>query len=249
MKRLLFFILLVLAIGACENEPYILSPLRITVLRNTVTAVTNNYQYRQQKLYLFRSVNGNTSLATHKFLYESNRLQQIISDSTAASYTLTRLHYNEEVLERDSVFVVAADQATLLKVRVYQFSAANELTGMVQHVWNGADVATEEFAFERQNGNVVRLTKYALTDAEKNTVLDLQITYNNRNNIYPQQWAFYYTLPPEQWFWLSVNGPVRLTEEGKKDVVNNFLFNRLDYPYAFDAAMKERYVTTYTEIL
>ncbi len=249
MKRFMLFSFLAVVIGACQNEPYILSPLRVTNLRNTVTSVTNTYQYRQQQLYLFTSVNGNTALATHKFLYADNRLQQIISDSTSASYTLTQLHYKGDVPERDSVFTVAADLKSLLRVRVYQFNGANELTGMVQHAWNGSVVATEEYAFENQNGNVVRLSKYQVTNEGKDTLLDMDITFNDRNNIYPKQWAFHYTLPPEQWFWLSTNGPIKLKEEGKKEVINNFLFNPLGYPFAFDEGLKERYIASYTEIL
>src|SRR5688572_14976968 len=104
----LFPVVILIALGACVNEPFELLPLGVTDFSNLSTGTTSLYTYKSGSLQSVLNLLDGDSVSTMKFLYEDDLLTSIVKDSTAESYELVRFYGYGSTEVTDSTFLITA---------------------------------------------------------------------------------------------------------------------------------------------
>ena len=242
--------LLALMVAACENEPYEEAPLRITSLKNIDGKVTNTYQYQRQRLFFFKSVNdaNATTQASAKFWYKGDLLDRVVADSSQAGYKVYKLFYSGTQVAGDSLFQIAAGQTVAVSRRRFEFNEVGQLAKIEVTPLQPGGVFSE-VQLKWEGGNAAEVSFFEGEEPNKNLMSTKRIRYDKQNSLYPRNFAYFYTLPLEDVFWLSVNNPVQIGEEGKEAATLRFWYNKFGYPSNFRDANGKLFGAAYTEIL
>lgn len=212
MKSLIPVLLLAMA---CANEPYppvLLQPLTIKKADGTKT-----FTYRQNRLVAFTDTNPARAI---KLYYSGSVLTRVISDSTADRYTLTTLQFQNNRLVSDSSFLVTSGVRELRSIRNFTYSSAGDLTTI------GTSAIPAEWQLLWQGGNITEVI-YRAQGLPADTT---RLQYDKKKSLYPNLTSFLYTLPANEWFWLSPANPILIVQTGRTDRKIQYGYNKFDYP-------------------
>lgn len=235
-----------LAMAAC-TEPYETAPMRVTSLFRVDNSLVNTFSYKSRQLVFFKQTAGSTSTSS-EFIYKNGLPNEIITDSTEASYTLTQLLYQDSKIVGDSVFTVANNIKTKKINRAFEYDREGQLTKVALRTWAGDNFSDTEILLERTDGNVTKFETYAVTEAGKELTKSITLKYDDRKSVYPPDFVFFYTLSSSDLYWMSINNPVVISETDKKDLKSQFWYNQFDYPSNFKDGNGVGYGAAYTGI-
>jgi hypothetical protein len=175
-------------------------------------------------------------------------LDRVVADSSQAGYKVYQLFYAGTELLGDSLFQVTGNQTMAVSKRMFEFNDSGDLVKIVNTAIP-AGGATSEVVLTREGGNVMEVNFFEGAEPTRRLVNTVRLRYDKQSSLYPRNFAYFYTLPLAEVFWLSVNNPVQIEEEGKQNQTMRFWYNKFGYPSNFRDVNGKLFGAAYTEIL
>jgi hypothetical protein len=237
----LFFVL------GCENEPFDLLPLGITLVEYVGTPNSSQYTYKDKRIRTFAKLSSGDTVQFMKFYYDRDKLARIVIDSTADSHNLLRINHVSPETTIDSLFTVTPSSQTHDRTRLYSYNDQQRLYRIDVFPDTGG-VATTIYKLEWTGENVSLLTRETLEQGAVVSSTTVAVGHDDRLGIYSNDAEYIYTLSLDELYWLSANNPIRFKRDTLKEVTYTYFYNVMGYPSHIRTDKGQQIGHTYVEM-
>jgi len=237
-----------LLVSSCHNEPYALFPLGVVTFRDVGAGTTSTHVYKGGKIQSFTRTAGSDTLTALKFLYQGDRLNTIMKDSSSAGYDLIKITGFGAEVTTDSVFSIVGEVTTLKEVRKQVYDVNHLLERIELNILGGAAPVQSAYELDWIGSNVSEIRTIGINEGTNTVEHVLAISYDDRMGVFSSEIPYVYTLPPAELYWLSANNPVWFKLDDDDEAKYIYHYNLKSYPSRILTDKKEFLSFTYTEL-